>query len=86
MTSTLTNQRRVFKACLAQTERVSDDVTRKIGPLDFITTRFHEFYESSFWRVFVIWPNCGATPRQPGAVAAAGPPNFVYLQLYQSMH
>ena len=36
MTSTLTNQRRVFKACLAQTERVSDDVTRKIGPLDFI--------------------------------------------------
>jgi len=31
----LTNQRRVFKACLTQTERVSDDVTRKIGPLDF---------------------------------------------------
>ena len=23
-------------ACLTQTERVSDDVTRKIGPLDFI--------------------------------------------------
>ena len=35
MTSTLTNQRRVFKACLTQKERVSDDVTRKIGPLDF---------------------------------------------------
>ena len=35
MTSTLTNQRRVFKACLTQTERVSDDVSRKIGPLDF---------------------------------------------------
>ena len=32
------NQQRVFKfagACLTQTERVSDDVTRKIGPLDF---------------------------------------------------
>ena len=36
VTSTLTNQRRVFKACLTQTERVSDDVTRKIGPMDFI--------------------------------------------------
>ena len=37
MTSALTNQRQVFKACLTQiqTERVSDDVTRKIGPLDF---------------------------------------------------
>ena len=35
MTSALTNQQRVFKACLTQTERVSDDVTRKIGPLDF---------------------------------------------------
>ena len=35
MTSALTNQRRVFKACLAQMERVSDDVTRKIGPMDF---------------------------------------------------
>ena len=35
MTSALTNQRRVFKLCLTQTERVSDDVTRKIGPLDF---------------------------------------------------
>ena len=33
MTSALTNQRRVFKA-LTQTERVSDDVTRKIGHLD----------------------------------------------------
>ena len=31
----MTNQLRVFKACLTQTERVSDDVTRKIGPLDF---------------------------------------------------
>ena len=31
----MTNQGRVFKACLKQTERVSDDVTRKIGPLDF---------------------------------------------------
>ena len=37
MTSTLTNQRRVFKACLTQTERVSNDVTHKIGPLDFST-------------------------------------------------
>ena len=36
MTSALTNQRRVFKACLTQTERVSDNVTGKIGPLDFI--------------------------------------------------
>ena len=35
MTSTLTNQGRVFKACLTQTERVSDDITSKIGPLDF---------------------------------------------------
>ena len=35
MTSALTNQRQVFKACLTQMERVSDDVTRKIGPLDF---------------------------------------------------
>ena len=35
MTSTLTNQRQVFKACLTQTEQVSDDVTRKMGPLDF---------------------------------------------------
>ena len=35
MTNALTNQRRVFKACLTQTERVSDDVSRKIGPLDF---------------------------------------------------
>ena len=35
MTSALTNQRRVFKACLTQTERVSDEVTRMIGPLDF---------------------------------------------------
>ena len=35
MTSALTNQRRVFKACLTQTEQISDDVTRKIGPLDF---------------------------------------------------
>ena len=34
MTSALTNQRQVFKACLTQTE-FSDDVTRKIGPLDF---------------------------------------------------
>ena len=32
MTIALTNQRRVFKACLTQTERVSDDVTRKISP------------------------------------------------------
>ena len=37
VTSTLTNQRRVFKACLTKTEQVSDDVTRKIGPLDFIS-------------------------------------------------
>ena len=36
VTSALTNQRRVFKLCLTQTKRVSDDVTRKIGPLDFI--------------------------------------------------
>ena len=35
MTSALTNQRQVFKAFLAHTERVSDEVTRKIGPLDF---------------------------------------------------
>ena len=35
MTSALTNQRRVFEACLTRTERVSDDVTHKIGPLDF---------------------------------------------------
>ena len=35
MTSALTNQRQVFKLCLTQTERVSDDVTRKIGLLDF---------------------------------------------------
>ena len=35
MTITLTNQQRVFKACLTQMERVSDDVTRMIGPLDF---------------------------------------------------
>ena len=31
----MTNQRRIFKLCLTQTERVSDDVTPKIGPLDF---------------------------------------------------
>ena len=36
MTSALTNQRRVFKACLTQTEQVSYDVTRKIGPLNFM--------------------------------------------------
>ena len=36
VTSALTNQRRVFKAYLTQTEQVSDDVTCKIGPLDFI--------------------------------------------------
>ena len=35
MTSALTNLRGVFKACLIQTEQVSDDITRKIGPLDF---------------------------------------------------
>ena len=35
VTSSFTNQRRVFKACFTQTERVSDDVTHKIGPLDF---------------------------------------------------
>ena len=35
MTSALSNQSRVFKACLTQTKRVSDDVTRKIGPSDF---------------------------------------------------
>ena len=36
MTSALTNQRRVFKACLTQTgTSFFDDVTRKIGPLDF---------------------------------------------------
>ena len=35
MTSALTNQLRVFKAYLTQTERVFDDVTRKIDPLDF---------------------------------------------------
>ena len=22
------------------------------------TSQFHEFYESHFWRVLVIWPNC----------------------------
>ena len=37
MTSALTNQRRIFKLCLTQTKRVSDDVTRKIGPLGFTT-------------------------------------------------
>ena len=37
MNSALTNQRRVFKLCLTQTEQVSDDITRKIGPLDFIS-------------------------------------------------
>ena len=36
MTSALTNQRQVFKACLKQKEQVSDDVARNIGPLDFI--------------------------------------------------
>ena len=36
MTSTLTNQQRVFKACLTQTEQLSDDVTRKISPFDKI--------------------------------------------------
>ena len=40
VTSALTNQRRVFTACLTQTERVSDDVTCKIGPLDFIQIIF----------------------------------------------
>jgi hypothetical protein len=25
-----------------------------------ITSQFYEFYESHFWRVFVIWPNCVA--------------------------
>ena len=35
VTSALTNQGRVSKACLTQTERVSDDVTDKIGPLNF---------------------------------------------------
>ena len=39
VTSALTNQRREFKACLTQTEQVSDDVTRKIGPLDFTENR-----------------------------------------------
>ena len=42
MTIALTNQRRVFKACLTQTD-FSDDVTRKIGPLDFINW-FHLTY------------------------------------------
>ena len=44
MTSTLTNQRRVFKACLRQTERDSDDVTRKISPLDFTRKDKKVFY------------------------------------------
>ena len=35
MTSALTNQRQLFKAFLTQLNGVSDDVTRKIGPLDF---------------------------------------------------
>ena len=36
MTSALTNQRQVFKACLTQNGQISDDVARNIGPLDFI--------------------------------------------------
>ena len=44
MTSALTNQQRVFKVCLTQAEQVSDDVTRKIGPLDFRT-------KTNFWSV-----------------------------------
>ena len=44
MTRALTNQRRVFKACLTQTEQVSDDVTLKIGPLDFITRSLYICY------------------------------------------
>ena len=43
VTSALTNQRRVFKACLTQSEQVSDDVTCKIGPLDFTETKLGKF-------------------------------------------
>ena len=45
VTSALINQRRVFKACLTQTEQVSDDFTFKIGPLDFKN-------EPSFIKIF----------------------------------
>ena len=43
MTSALTNQQRVFKACLTQTERDSDDITRKIGPLDFTEKKLGDY-------------------------------------------
>ena len=38
VTSALTNQQQVFKACLTQMEQDFDDVTRNIGPLDYITS------------------------------------------------
>ena len=70
MTSALTNQRRVFKASLTQTEQVSDDFTRKICPLDFTychingedfvnfcgLLRKHELYHSLVFR-FIAMPN-----------------------------
>ena len=39
MTSALTNQRRIFKAFLTQTERLINDVTCKISTLDFTYTK-----------------------------------------------
>ena len=37
-----------FDVCLTQTEQVSDDVTRKIGPLDF----------KHFWKLYILSGNC----------------------------
>ena len=63
MTSALTNQRRVFKACLTQTERISDDVTRKISPLDFkADLKLHDNPWRSNLKKYIYDPDPQTTP------------------------
>ena len=31
-----------------------------------MTGQFHEFFESNFWRVFDVWPNCEKGGREQG--------------------
>ena len=66
VTSSFTNQRRVFKACFTQTERVSDDVTRKIGPLDFTKMVADKLAERNPNAQKCICPNCQPKPKSLG--------------------
>ena len=51
--SELTNQRRVFKACLTQS-KFFDDVTRKIGPLDFTDLNLHKSFQFRYSEVLAL--------------------------------